>query len=186
VISHLWSRVIAGLALWGVCADGDVIGLGDDVAIEHAPAGMPAGWYRDSDPATLRWWDGAHWTDRVKSAVERPAPLHALNSAPVLGGPLHERNRISSVALGAGIVGLAAVLTLGAVSLTGAGLPRWALPILALAVGLVALVLGILAGRRVEYTGEGHASTISALVLSGVLVLAGLAAAVTQFTLATL
>jgi hypothetical protein len=163
----------------------NMIGLGDDMAIEHAPASMPAGWYRDSDPANLRWWDGARWTDRVKAAVERPAPLYALNTPAVLGEPLHERNRLSAVALGVGVVGLAVVLALGAFSLTGAGLPRWALPVAALAVSVAALVLGILAGRRVEYTGEGHATTITALVLSGVLVLAGLAAAVTQFTLVT-
>lgn len=150
------------------------------MAIEHVPAGMPAGWYRDSDPAQLRWWDGAHWTDRVKGAVESPASLRALNTT--IGDPFVERNRAAALALAVGIV----VLALAGAGVAGTAMLPWALPVTALVGGTLTLVLSVVAGRRVEYTGAGRGATVGALVLSGVLMLAGLTGAVMQLALAAL
>jgi hypothetical protein len=145
---------------------------------------MPAGWYRDGDPTQLRWWDGEQWTDRVKGATESP-PLYALTTPASIGEPLRERNVLSAVALAISVVAIIACLTVAGLTLTGMALPPWMLPLVALGGSILALVLGVIAGRRVEYTGEGRRATVIALVLSGVLVLAGLAVAVVQFTLPT-
>jgi prepilin signal peptidase PulO-like enzyme (type II secretory pathway) len=155
------------------------------MALQHAPASMPAGWYRDSDPTKLRWWDGEQWTDRVKGAAE-PPPLYALSTPAAIGEPLRERNVLSAVALVAAVIAIIACLAVAGVTLTGMTLPPWMLPLVALGGSILALVLGVIAGRRVEYTGEGRRATVIALVLSGVLVLAGLAVAVMQFTLSTI
>ncbi|MEY2849283.1 MAG: hypothetical protein RI885_1950 [Actinomycetota bacterium] len=86
---------------------------------------IPAGWYADqTDPQSLRWWDGAQWTEHVTSAVAPGAaeadvaaaaaavavPGTASDAAPP--APVPPNRTGMWVAIGAG--GLALLLLVGA------------------------------------------------------------------------
>ncbi|UUT36316.1 DUF2510 domain-containing protein [Microbacterium elymi] len=173
--------------------------LGDDMALEHAHGGMPAGWYRDSDPSRLRWWDGEDWTDRVEQAapslraVPRSAVPAIAGSAVPLSAvsrrstavrhvePLVERNRI---AVWAAIVGLVSLIAVVMAWVTP--MPEWAVPTIALGGGILTLVLGAVAGRRASQIGTGRGPAVVALSLSALLVLSGIAVVALQLARATL
>lgn len=42
------------------------------------PVSAPPGWYPDSDPQQLRYWDGSSWTQEVAAATRGPAPARPL------------------------------------------------------------------------------------------------------------
>lgn len=42
------------------------------------PVSAPPGWYPDSDPRQLRYWDGSAWTQEVAAVTRGPAPARRL------------------------------------------------------------------------------------------------------------
>ncbi|SNS02792.1 Protein of unknown function [Geodermatophilus pulveris] len=78
----------------------------------------PAGWYPDPDgaPATLRWWDGAGWSDVTSSAgpgvaVQAPAPGPPTGTQPPAPGP--PRSGRTPWVVGLSVLGLVLVVLVG-------------------------------------------------------------------------
>ena len=97
-----------------------------------SPVSVPPGWYSGGVAGEERWWDGAAWTDHVRSSV-----------APLVWGVRWAGNADASLVVGI-IVALFALPAFGAAFLTllSSGVLASLLPGFA---GLVFLVLGGLA-----------------------------------------
>ena len=51
-----------------------------------------AGWYHDpSDAGAWRWWDGATWTDHIRSKDEAAQPAQTGPAVIVQPSPSHQR-----------------------------------------------------------------------------------------------
>jgi hypothetical protein len=110
-----------------------------------------AGWYPDSDPTQLRWWDGSEWSTLTRQADESPRVLR--------GGRLDLAARTLMVA--GCTLNLASLPKLGGAG-RGGHVPAWAL--IASDVGLGAMALGVvtvIAGAIVGPRAKGPRSTSS-------------------------
>jgi Protein of unknown function (DUF2510) len=123
------------------------------------PAAPAAGWYPDTEnPGGLRYWDGHAWTEHRQQAHDGGAP-----PPPAPGQVLYVEKAGNGLAVGALVCGIVG-LTLGLIPI---------LFIIAWALGLVAIVLGIIARRRAVQKPEVGRKTMSTVsVVLGVLALA--------------
>lgn len=155
---------------------------------------LPAGWYPDQLAAGYyRWWDGQTWTEhrqRVQfdpptthpvapapspvarttppapSAMIPPPPPPAEWRGPTPTGPLRQQqhgNALAVWSLALGILGILCLL----------------IPYAGLAVGIVALVLGIVGHRAARTRQRGRGVAIAGIATGGVATLVGALLAVT-------
>lgn len=118
----------------------------------------PAGWYTDQeDPSRQRYWDGGRWTDARRETPAESAPPPG--APPAAGATGREGNGFAVTALVCGIVGA----VFGLVPLTY---------LIALALGTVALVFGVLGRRRVKRNPQvGRKGMATAGTVLGVIAL---------------
>ena len=130
----------------------------ENEAATPPPSGPPTGWYADAqNPGGQRYWDGQDWTEH-RTAPSAPPELGA--PPPPQGQTVYIERAGNGIAVAAMVCGIVGAI-FGVIPITG---------VIALALGLVALVLGIMGRRRVKREpAVGRKGSATAGIVLGVI-----------------
>jgi Protein of unknown function (DUF2510) len=120
------------------------------------PSGPPAGWYPDAEnPGGQRYWDGQGWSEH-----RTPPPPPGAVAPPTGGQTIYVERAGNGIPVAAMVCGIVGAI-FGLIPITG---------VIALALGLVAFVLGIMGRRRVKRDpAVGRKGVATAGVILGVI-----------------
>jgi hypothetical protein len=122
-------------------------------------ASPPASWYPDAEnPGGQRYWDGEHWTEQ--RTPPPPPPGAGAVAPPPPGQAVYVERTGNGIAVAAMVCGIIGAI-FGLIPITG---------IIALALGLVAFILGIMGRRRFKRDPSvGRKGSATAGVVLGII-----------------
>ena len=139
---------------------------------------LPAGWYPDqADAGFYRWWDGQNWTEhRQRVQHERPAAPPQLvppPAPPAASYPLRPTAPLPPQPAGGNAWAMPSLI-LGII-----GILIMLMPYVGLALGILAVIFGILGVRASRTHGHRKGLAIAGIAPGGVTALVGIVIAVT-------